>query len=278
MNGFGVEKNTGKALQLYQAAAAKGSPLAHYNLAVLHSEGRGVPRDEEQALALARNATRLGFVKAHNIIDTIYRSGRGAREPDRENAVKWNKAGDEYFLGRGVTKNLDEAEKLFRQAAATGFLRAKAGLAVVLGKKTKPTAQNKEEALRLLRDSAGGGDPDAQLLLANAILDQYAGGAADKEAVQWLLKAVEQGHSNAANKLAVLHWNSGRGLDKKDPIEGFRLCAISAVAGVEDSKKGVENFMHGFISNGTDPAPLKKILAEVKAANPDLAPLEEIGK
>jgi soluble lytic murein transglycosylase-like protein len=69
--GIGTEANPSKAFDLYCKAAAKGHPVAAYQLANFYLSGKGVPRDEAMAAAWTRRAIELGHVEARNLMPRI---------------------------------------------------------------------------------------------------------------------------------------------------------------------------------------------------------------
>jgi len=69
--GIGMQADQSKAFDLYCKAAAKGHPVAAYQLANFYLSGKGVPRDEAMAAAWIRRAIELGHVEARDMMPRI---------------------------------------------------------------------------------------------------------------------------------------------------------------------------------------------------------------
>jgi uncharacterized protein len=105
-----------------------------------------------------------------------------------------NNLGVIYFKGEGVAKDLKEAEKWYRLAAAQGHPAAQSGLGLI-------KLMNKEytEAAKWVQLSADQGYPPSQLNLA---IMYYEGQGVPRDIVRahmWMSLAALQGDANAAN-------------------------------------------------------------------------------
>jgi TPR repeat protein len=69
--GIGMQADQSKAFDLYCKAAAKGHPVAAFQLANFYLSGKGVPRDEAMAAAWIRRAIELGHVEARDMMPRI---------------------------------------------------------------------------------------------------------------------------------------------------------------------------------------------------------------
>jgi TPR repeat protein len=83
-----VPKDYGKALNLFQSAAAQESPEALFNLGVMHELGRGIPVNYTQAFVLYRNAAEHGQEQAMLNVASMFATGRGVSANQAE-AIKW---------------------------------------------------------------------------------------------------------------------------------------------------------------------------------------------
>ena len=103
--GQGVILSFKKATELYRQAAAMNHPRATRMLAACYLEGTGVDKDVNEALKLFSTAAELGDVQAMYLLGSIYEDG------------------DE-----GVKKDIKEAKKWYKKAAAEGYEPAQAAL------------------------------------------------------------------------------------------------------------------------------------------------------
>jgi TPR repeat protein len=84
-----------------------------------------------------------------------------------------------------------------------------------------------------LKAKAEGGDPQAQLQLAQAY-ESGKGVRADRfAAADWYLKAAQSGNAEAQNTLAV-YLRTGEG-GRKDPVEALKWCRLAAKQGYADA-------------------------------------------
>ena len=107
MAGYGVEKNTERALELYQNSAGFGYPPAELTLAIFYAEGQIIPQDKEKAAEYAQNAAMAGDLEAQLLL------------------AAWNEKG---FLGE---TNMEQAVRWYKMAALNGSADAKMALALI---------------------------------------------------------------------------------------------------------------------------------------------------
>ena len=77
-----------KSIMFLRHAAARGHPLALYNLGIAHIEGRGVPIDLQKAAALLQRSAVAGVSLAMINLALLYRDGRGVPQ-DTTIAREW---------------------------------------------------------------------------------------------------------------------------------------------------------------------------------------------
>lgn len=118
-------------------------------------------------------------------------------------AEKYYKKGEDYYYGRGVKKNYEEAVKWYRLAAEKGNSSAQNNLGWMYQK-------------------------------GYGVTKDYA------EAVKWYRKSAEQGNATGQFLLGGMYEN-GYGV-KKNKKEAKKLYTLSAAQGLEDAKKALENF------------------------------------
>lgn len=98
--GLGVEKNPGRALDLYTEAARKGLVLAMANVAEMHMNGEGTLKDPEEAARWYVLAANGGL------------------------SIAMVRLAEMFEQGNGVPKDLNKARELYAQAKKNGFVPA----------------------------------------------------------------------------------------------------------------------------------------------------------
>ncbi len=90
--GWGVNRDMGKAIEYYTKSAELNYTLAEYYLGVIYDKGRGVEPNKEKAFQLYMKAAKKGFAYAQFNLGICYRRGWGTSK-DENKAVEWlNKA------------------------------------------------------------------------------------------------------------------------------------------------------------------------------------------
>jgi TPR repeat protein len=108
-NGFGVAKDTEKALTWYHKAAAQGLADAQYNLGVCYQNGNGVAKDSETAVKWYRKAAAQGYIAAidnlNNLEKEIERieSDRLKKEQMEQEKIKKD---EQERLRKEITENI----------------------------------------------------------------------------------------------------------------------------------------------------------------------------
>lgn len=231
--GKGVKVNERKAVQYFTQAAMKAHYGAHYKLGMAYYDGKGVDADLAKAVDLFKTSATHGNKDAMFMLGALYRDGEGV-PADLKSSMHWlrlavesksieamNELGTIYMHGQGHV-DIDEAQafSLFQEAAVCGLSAAQYNLAdCYLG--GVGVEKNLPKALRWFKEAAVQGDADAQFKLA-----QMCKGTDDKEAIEWLTKAADNGHHAAQNHLAC---NMKDGLDvpvnKKGALKLFKSAA-----------------------------------------------------
>jgi len=112
-----------KAVEVWQALAEKGDPVAQYRLGAMYAEGKGVVQDDATAMMWFQRSANQGNADAQYNVGASYAEGAGVAKSDDE-AAKWFRRAAEqgmayaqinlgllYASGRGVPQNNVEAMK-----------------------------------------------------------------------------------------------------------------------------------------------------------------------
>jgi TPR repeat protein len=138
--GLGLKKNSKRALQLYEAAAAQGHAHGQAYVGQCYDHGDGVKVNYTAAALWYRRAAEQGLPIAQYNLGVAFAIGQGVAQSDDE-AVRWFRLaaaqGDADALyslgvchakGDGVAQDLDEALRFFKRAAAKGHAEAAAAV------------------------------------------------------------------------------------------------------------------------------------------------------
>ena len=156
-------------------AAAKGDPVAAFEIADRYARGRGVPVDAAAAVRWYERAAAKGLARAQFRLAA------------------------HYERGRGVTKDLGRARIWYRRAAEKGHVKAMHNLAVLHTGQNGGAADYATAAF-WFRKAAERGLPDSQFNLA--ILSENGLGVERNlvEAYVWYSVAARQGDKEAARR------------------------------------------------------------------------------
>ncbi|MBZ9813482.1 caspase family protein [Mesorhizobium sp. CA7] len=132
-NGYGVDRDTGKGLDLLLKAAAMGHTYAMNDLAAIFTEGRnGVPADPARAVAFLKAGVERQDMYSMNLLGRNYLSGTGVEKDPKTALTLFQKSMDlgqpyapgslarMYRDGVGVQQDLAEAQRLFELATDRG--------------------------------------------------------------------------------------------------------------------------------------------------------------
>jgi TPR repeat protein len=132
-NGYGVERDTGKGLDLLLKAAAMGHTYAMNDLAAIFTEGRnGVPADPVRAVAFLKAGVERQDMYSMNLLGRNYLAGTGVEKDPRQAQALFQKSMDlgqpyapgslarMYRDGIGVAQDPAEAQRLFELATDRG--------------------------------------------------------------------------------------------------------------------------------------------------------------
>jgi TPR repeat protein len=179
LDGYGVEKNIPKAVELLRKSAEQNYPEALFKLASLYARGVAVTPDNkpdmQKAAEFARKAAEQGHIEAEYNLATLYAAGKGVENNVNE-AAKWylkaaeaghptaqSNIGVLYANGKAFPQDMNEAIKWWRRAAEQGQATAQYNLGQAL-QAGKAVPQDKIEAYKWYTLATSGGDRDAEQL------------------------------------------------------------------------------------------------------------------
>ncbi len=197
-NGFGVERNFGKALEWYRKAGDAGLPEAVYNVGICYEIGMGTAVNLDRAVAQYRLAAEKGLAQASYKLAGMYFTGLGLPKDEAKGLEALTKAADAGHAQAlndlalvdlkglfGVPQDAGAAEVRFTAAAGAGSADAMRNLLFLYkeGLGGRPKDPIKALAWYLICKQAGFREdllpPEAEL---TADLDEAGRNAARKEA------------------------------------------------------------------------------------------------
>jgi hypothetical protein len=212
----------------------------------------GTDSPEEENFKKCMAKAEQGEAKAQAELADRYLMGRGATKNPEEAAKWYRKAAEQglpdaqsalgalYASGFGVSKDPIEAVKWYRLAATQGLGIAQYNLgAMYLTGQGVP--QSDQEAMKWFRKASEQGEVLAQYNLAGGYFEGKGVPQSLEEAVKWLLKAAEKGHAPAEDKLGVLY-AQGKGVtkDMNVALQWFRKAAAKGYKPAEANLKRFE--------------------------------------
>jgi len=215
LNGLGVQQDISKATALYQDAADLGSEIAKRNLSLLKNAAGGQNPDQagqqEPDAAVKRNAASGDAVAQFEVAKWHL------QQSDFPKAYEWmlkaahgtnvdamSNLGTMYYAGLGVEKNDEAALEWWRKAAAAGDIAAQNNLAVFSIRMAagEPAFTGNQSQTDEFRRKAEAGDADAQFAIAVLHLRKKE----FREGLDWMMRAVNQGHTDAMCELGSMYY------------------------------------------------------------------------
>ena len=183
------------AFEVFDLIARQGDPRGQFALGLMYDNGEAVDQDNEAAFDWYRKSAEQGFAKAQFNLALMYAEGRGI-PADNEAARDW-------FARAAEGGNADAIDKLHAYAAE-GDLAAE----LTLGRlyfHGRGLPRNLEEAQKRFRTCADAKDAEAMFFLARTLIQQDDSGNIPKDAFGWYQKASDAGHHGASYNLAILY-------------------------------------------------------------------------
>jgi len=215
--GRGGERNLPEAIEWYRKAAEQGRSSAQRNLGQIYLEGQGVPVDAAESARWFSRAADRGNASAMTSLGRLYEQGLGVeRDPERAFKLYKKAANDrdpdgEFHLARvfengiGTRPDIGKALRYFERASNQGHAEAQAALDTLISA-PDDVAVHAETAAPRVEDEQ---TPQDQFERGRALL--FGDGVAQDtgRAEDWLRRAAEGGHGEAAYRLGLMYYRGG---------------------------------------------------------------------
>ncbi len=222
--GLGVEKDEGRAVQLYTKGCDDGDLAACASLGAMITSGRGAQRNDALAIQLFLRACDRGGADGCAKLGVMYGSGSGVAKDEARAAELYKRAcdggsaagcdylGDAYDRGYGVLKDAVRAAELFRRACDGGWLAGCFDLGVMY-ENGRGVPDNTERAAQLYKQACDGGSAAG----CGGLGGLYARGGGvprdDARALALSKSACDRGDPPGCITLGVLH-EHGQGVTR----------------------------------------------------------------
>ena len=270
-------KDGSEAFKWFKKASEKmendpfGAAEAYKGLGWCYKDGQGVEKDEAEAEKYFRKASELEFNTRNAAVSGDAKAQVRLAENYDEignhtKAFKWFKIASEnkdsnliwvadahmglsfcYSEGKGVKKDIAEANKLFKKSrdfrysayhkrAEEGDAEAQYAFGKFLAQyeMALPLNEAKAEAAKWFIKSAEQGFADAQYIVGWFYMNGDGAPKDETEAFKWFCKAAEQGHAESQLKLGHCYAN-GEGVPE-DETEAFKWYRKAAQQGLADAQ------------------------------------------
>ena len=211
--GAGVPKDLSRAFHWYQLSASSGFLTAKVNLGVAYLWGYGVHKDELLAAQFFRDAADKGSGVAAAYLADLYYFGIGINQ-DKHLAEHWFEVGERlhdpiaarnlgelFFDIHDHLQDFPKAARLFREAAASGYIPAMYSLGVLLTRHPE-LASSPQEARNSLKIAANLGSWKSSVILGILARDGNGAPPSPADAFYHFQVAVLQGGEPARHLLA----------------------------------------------------------------------------
>lgn len=247
IEGIGVYMDTNEAVRLLNEGVKKNSVLANCYLGLAYLGGEIVPRNESEGLRLLQFAADKGETTSMCVLAKSYLTGQHGRTDMAkgldllrraavaEDSMALYELGLMYLMGNYVSQNWDEGLKMIFRAAELGNMDACFVLGKLYLESESPEMMSEGEAY--LRKAAENEHASAQAYLGVILLTQAQQAGLEQkkqEAIQWLIKSVEQGNAEAQFVLAVMY-EKGNGV-QQSWSEAIKLLRASAEQGCAEAQ------------------------------------------
>ena len=249
--GDGIYQSLSEAATWYLAAAKQGHGQAQYYLAELYDKGKGIDQNSIEAFKWFRQAADNGIAEAQFAVGMAYSSGNGVEQNPPE-SIKWltkaaqnGSANAQYVLALIYRDAIDTPQKPIESFnyALMAARQDQSSAQNLLGQYYEQgfgTQRNVEEAKKWYLASAKHEDADAQLNMGALLLSES--NTQDKEAIDWIQKAVAQGHPDAQFLLALCY-QQGIGV-RQDMNQAIKFMSQAADQGIFAAKMTMASYYY----------------------------------
>ena len=236
-DGLGTKADAKQALYWYEKAAAQGEPEAQFMAGLMYSDGTGTAQDYKKAAYWYEKAAKKGSKDADFLLATwVYETNpsnpdgiqRLMQVAEKGDAEAQAMIGESYLNGKGLEQSESKAIEWFEKAAAKGNATALYHLANFYFYGNSPLiGKYPKKAIEYYTQAANKGNVDAQRQLAVCLYNGIGGAASQRDAFNWILKAVNANPSPITeNNLAVCYLTgNGARTSASQALELFQKAA-----------------------------------------------------
>lgn len=219
-NGQGVEKDTAKGEELFEAVIAKGCVEGYLGRGEIAETNEDYDTALECYNKVLEGEEQVYIADAMKIIGSLYYSGRGV-EQDYAKALEWYEkaanlgnrtamttSGYMYYAGEGVKKNYNKALEWYDKAANSGDAVAMVAIGSIYYER-----QDYVKAMEWNEKAANLGEPIAMIWVG---LMYYTGVGVKQDyakAMEWYEKAADLGEPDAMYQIGYLYYY-GQGVEQ----------------------------------------------------------------
>ena len=241
-SGKGVERDTKRALELFERAAEKKDKQAQYQLGLFYLRGTDIEKNEEKALELLNASAEQEFGPAQYELAALLAESSGHEAKIRsllERAVENGCLSAYAFLGRcyaygqfGVELNPQKGVELLQFAADKGEVNGlyELGMCYLRG---IGVARNKTMSLKYLQDAADHGYSEAMHVVSTIFFNE---GNVTK-GHEYMKKAARHKHLTSQFMLARLY-HKGQVIEKNEKL-AFHYYKLAADQGMPEAHYGL---------------------------------------
>lgn len=239
--GLGVEKDFKKAAEYYQIGMEKGDLDCQTLLGLIYHDQLLTDKTVEYGVELIKDAASKGNKRSQRLLNDLSLKNDGSMAPEKVFAFNFEQAQNgnadaqfevykAYDEGRGVEQNKEEALKWLKESSNNGNIHAQAHLGL------RAFYENDlPSAIKLFEPSALDGNYVAMHYLGLIFLYGGDGVQIDEtKGIEWLEKSAEQEYDEAQTTLG-LAYAAGRGVPV-DKQKAFNLLNKAASQGNETAQ------------------------------------------
>ena len=238
LQGKVLPKNEAEGLRYLGEAAEGGCTQAQYEYGKMLMEGTKVPRDEPSGIRFLHQAAEKGNTDAQLLYSQIFVARAGWEPPGEEEAMGYLRLaaaqhnidalllyGDQNMKGKHMARNLETAKSYYGEAAYLGSTQGQCKYADLL---LEQRVNNEDEIMRYYKKAWDGGLIDGMVGYAEMLLNTKCKLHNEREGMNLLKKAAQQGSARAQCQLGRKYMFSAT---PKNTKEGVRYIMMAAEQG-----------------------------------------------